>query len=137
MAFQESPQQREARENRNSFFGTPPMFGPKLPDAPSKIRESQRQIERREAKEKFFEPKVLKESSVKDTAKTAANQDPPQTKIMERTGGKTKNEAAGGTLVAKDCEGTELFRIPYLRGIEGEQELRAGCDDSSSGSIGS
>ncbi len=135
MSFQESPAQRAARSTRDAFFGRPPLTGPALP-TPSRVRENPAQTARRNFLERFFQPHVERESAVKAESRTPSLQPSKDAKLGPKTGGKTKNEALGGTLIVKDCQGTELFRIPKLMGLDGEQELRAGCDDSSSGSIG-
>lgn len=131
MSFPESPSQHDARIARDEFFGRPPLNGPVLPTKVSAIRESNQQVKAREARNNFFEPKPLRPSSVEETAKQQASE---ATRTIHHpvTGGKTKNEGLGGTLIIQDCDGNELLRIPKLMGLDGEHTIQTGCDGASS-----
>lgn len=96
------------------------------------ISESPAQADRREAVRTFFQTKTLRPSTIGQPRPPSS----PRPVIHRSQGSKTVNQATGGTVIVKDCEGTELFRMKKVSGIDGEQELRAGCDDSSSGSVG-
>jgi hypothetical protein len=132
MPFQESLAQRDARVARETFFGMTPLAGPQLPKPPA-LKESPSQVSRRLFKEKFFEPKSLRPTSIGKVSEAAQTQDPPRARHGAVTGGKTKNEARGtGTLIFQDCDGAEILRTTGMSGFEGERVIRTGCEDSSS-----
>ena len=94
------------------------------------IRESEQQANRRDAVWTFFATKTLKQSSIGKPRQAPG----PRPVLQPQQGSKTVNQANGGTVKVQDCEGTDLFEMKGIKGISGEQILRAGCDDSSSGS---
>ena len=98
MSLPESPIQRDRRAQRDAFFGEAPMQGPQLPGRESKIRESPAQEARRKFKESFFEPKVMKESSVKRVAEAYTTNELPKVTQHPVTGARR----ASGTRRRRD-----------------------------------
>lgn len=139
MAFQESPSQRERREQKETLFGVPPMYGPELPvpDSPPGLKASAGQQKRDDAKKAFFATKSLRPTSLPDLGRMLGVVDPLPVKLSPVTGGKNKNEAPGetGSLEFTDCDGQQTGFVEWENGkmlTSGAQVIQAGCPTVSS-----
>lgn len=135
MSIQVNPSQVERRRQLTAFFDRGAMAAKATRD--SNIKESPSQQSRREFKEKFFEPKTMRATSLRRVADAFAAAGTPEPRTPTVTGGKTNNEAkpdGEGFLIFQDCDGSEVFRLGPDNGIflESDQIIRTGCDDTSS-----
>lgn len=136
MGFQESPAQRQRREQKESLFGLLPLFGPGLPEQPG-FKKSSSQQKRDDAKKAFFETKDLRKTSLPDVAAAFTGSEQTRMKDVPVTGGKTVIEAPGktGSVRFIDCDGAQTGFIEWENGrmlTEGDQVIQGGCSDSSS-----